>query len=139
MPREMSVFGSSPDVAVMWRMTRALLRDLDREVQARGARLIVLYVPAVFEVDERAWSLWRAGYRANETWKRDNVIEHLTRVCTRLQIALVDPREALGSAQVSGSPAYFRSDPHWTEVGNQVAAEAVAPSVRSAIAQIPLR
>jgi hypothetical protein len=135
MPREMSVFGPAPDVAVMWRMTRALLRDLDGEVRAHGAHLLVLYVPAVFEVDERAWLRWRQAYRADGSWSRDSVVDHLGKVCARLGITLVDARDALRAAQATGSPAYFSIDPHWTEVGNRIAAEAVAPAVRSVLTQ----
>jgi lysophospholipase L1-like esterase len=139
MPREMTVFGPGADVASMWHMTRAILRDLAGAAQAHGARLVILYVPAVFEVDDRAWQRWRTGYSVDRSWKRDSVFERLARVCASLKITLVDPRPALRQAQTSGAPAYYRSDQHWTEVGNRVGAEAVAPAVRSALACEPRR
>ena len=130
---ELTVFGVGERVPEMWRVTHALLRDLKRAVEADGARLIVLYVPAIFEVDAREWELTRERYRLGRRWDPEKVVDKLTAVCGELGIPLADPREALRRAGASGRSPYYRSDFHWNETGHRIGAEVVTPFVRAAL------
>ena len=112
----------------MWNRTAAILETLAREVAMDGGRLAVLYVPYRFEANDEAWDLTRRRFRADRTWDRDAVARRLAETCARLGIPLVDPRVALARAEREHPRgAYLPDDGHWNEVGNAVAAAALAP------------
>ena len=102
-PAELNPFGprNPAEVRRLWRVTAALLRELDRELQAQGARLVVFYVPARFEV------------------------------CGRLGLTLVDPRGAMRQAEQAGRRCYLPLDGHWTALGHELAAQALLEKVRA--------
>jgi hypothetical protein len=109
------------------------LRELKRAVEADGARLVVLYVPVIFEVDAREWELTRERYRLGRRWDPDKVIDKLSVICGELGIPLADPREALRRANASGHSPYYRSDFHWNDTGHHIGAEVVTPFVHTAL------
>ena len=130
---ELWVYGPGAEIPAMWTTTTALLRALRDDVASHGGRLIVLYVPVRFEVNESVWELTRARYKMGHHWKREKVFERLDAACTELGVPLVDPREPLRAADASSRPAYYTRDVHWTSVGNELAAVAVEPAVRQAL------
>jgi acetyltransferase AlgX (SGNH hydrolase-like protein) len=114
-----------------WRRTRALLRALDSAVSESGASLVVFYVPAGFELDERDWRRTRERWALDGPgWEADKVARRLRGLCGESGIAFVDPREALRRAQAAGERPYLRYDPHWTAAGQEVAARALVPYVQ---------
>ena len=129
MPRELWPFGPGhkDDVALLWRRERALLAALKDAVLSRDARLVLFYVPARFEVDDSAWDLTRERYAMGRRWwRRERVFEDLRETCRFLGLPLVDPREEMRAAELSGHPAYFVRDGHWTAEGHAVAARRIA-------------
>ena len=134
-PREYWVFGLDHrrEVADMWARTRLLLKALRDSVQADGARLVLLYVPIRFEVNEEAWELTRQRYRWGRRWDRARVFERLTAIARELAIPVVDPRDELRRAELGGWPTYYTRDVHWTRHGNAVAAHAAEREVRRAL------
>ena len=110
----------------MWARTTALLEALAREVEAAGARLRIVYVPARFEVNERAWRLTQQRYRLGPRWKPARVAERLHAECADRGLALLDLRDALRPQENSDQPAYLPRDGHWTESGHRAAARALA-------------
>ena len=131
-PGEMCVYGAGVEAQRMWGVTRAILAQLNEDVQRRHARLLVFYVPARFEVNDSVWQLTRERYGLDpdQGWNRQRVITMLSYVCHLLDIPLVDPRSALEEAERQGPPAYYTRDVHWTAVGNRVAAEVLGPEIR---------
>jgi hypothetical protein len=127
-PKELWPFGAvyRTETDEMWDRTTAILALLARDVRTAGARLFVFYVPARFEVDERAWSLTRKRYRLGPRWKPDRVAERLRAACGELALPLLDPRAELIAEERSGRRAYFPQDGHWTEAGHAAAAAVVA-------------
>jgi hypothetical protein len=117
----------------MWKATTALLGALRDEALAHRARLVVLYVPVRFEVNDSVWDLTRARYKMGHHWKREKVFDRLAAACTELGVPLVDPRQALRAAETSPHPAYYTRDVHWTDVGNELAAVTAEPAVREAL------
>jgi hypothetical protein len=106
----------------MWGVTRAILASLQKDVVAAGGRLLVFYVPARFEVNQRAWQLTRRRFGLGPRWKPERVAERLHATCGELGIPLLDPRAELSALEESGRSAYFPQDGHWTEAGHRAAA-----------------
>jgi hypothetical protein len=133
LPREYAPYGPGQhgEVGGMWRVTTALLRALRDETRAAGARLLVLYVPVRFEVNDAVWELTRQRYRLGRKWDPSAVFERLRATCQGLDIPLLDPRERLRAAETGGPPAYFVRDVHWTAAGNRIAAEVLAAALKS--------
>ena len=133
MPEELWPFGPGhkQEVALMWRRTRAVLAALKEAAGSRGARLAVFYVPARFEVDDRAWELTRERYgMGRRWWRRERVFEDLREACGALDLPLVDPRAEMRAAEAAGNATYFVRDGHWTTEGHAVAARAIAAALQ---------
>jgi len=122
-----------PQKKKMWRPTFALIEALANAVRAAGARLVVFYVPARFEVNDAAWELTLARWNMDAPgWRADRVFLVLQEGCGERGIELVDPRAALRLAEGSGQSAYFVADPHWSEAGHRIAAEVLMPVLTAA-------
>ena len=70
---ELRVYERRPvaDIEDAWAKTALILKTLDGEVRAHGASLLLVGIPARFEVDDRSWTLTQALYGIDErTWDR---------------------------------------------------------------------
>ena len=130
-PEEFHPFGRQRprEVRGHWERTEALLKRLSAEVSEGGARLMVFYVPARFEVDDAAWALTRQLYGFNAQWDRNRVADELGRIAGDLDLPFIDPRAAFRSFEVRGAPTYFPEDGHWTEAGNDVATAEILAAI----------
>lgn len=125
---DMAPFGpGGPRVNDMWRRTEAILAALKSAVEADGGRLVLLYVPDRFEVNEKAWALTRRQYRLGRKWDPDRLPARLAEVAARQGIEMIDPRAELREAEGSWSRAYLPQDGHWNETGNAVVARKALP------------
>jgi len=114
-----------------WRKPTALLAALAEAVRADGARFVVFYVPARFEIDDAAWALTREHYHLGRRWTPDGAISWLRETCRKLRIPLVDPRPAMRASHDAGRSPYYPIDGHWNEVGHAIAARQIADDLRS--------
>ena len=114
-----------------WRKPAAILAALQAAVEGKGARLLVLYVPVRFELDDSVWDETRERHGLGERWTRDGAIDWLRRACHALGIPLIDLRGALREQQAVGRGAYFPSDGHWNENGHDLAAREIARRLRT--------
>ncbi len=130
-PEEFHPFGRQRprEVRRHWQRIEALLRRLHAAVSKDGARLMLFYVPARFEVDDAAWSLTRQVYGLNAQWDRNRVADELGRIAHDLDLPFVDPRAAFRSSEGRAAPTYFPEDGHWTESGNEVAAKEILAAI----------
>lgn len=122
---ELEVYSRTPsrEVQDAWEQTVNILRALRDLVEARGGRLLVVYVPSKMEVSDRDWSLTRARYRVDDTtWDRGRVARRLTEVGRASGFAVLDPTEALRRQDRAGYPPYHAGGGHWNAVGHAVAA-----------------
>jgi hypothetical protein len=125
-PAEMRVYESSPpdEVQQAWLFTRHLLRLLDREAAARGARLLVAYVPSKMEVSDRDWALTgeRYGWPEGE-WDRRRLARLLGETGREMGFPVLDLTDPLRRVEKGwrGGP-YHAQGGHWNALGHGVAA-----------------
>jgi len=110
----------------LWNVPAALLEALRDTVRGHGARLLVFYVPAAFEIDVLGWEHLQRLHDLGRRWTRDGVIERLRGVTRELGVELVDPRSAMRNERAA---LYVPGDGHWNERGNRVAAQQIAERV----------
>jgi hypothetical protein len=81
-----------------------------RPGRALAEEYVVLFdVPARFEVEDEAWRALLERYRMGRQCRSSKkAFERRQTVCDRLGAPLVDPRPALGPADLSGRPPYSR-------------------------------
>jgi hypothetical protein len=116
-----------------WVLTAHILEALAREVEKRGGRFAVVYVPSAMEVNNRAWELTRIHYGLDEVeWNRGAVIARLESVGRNKGFPVLDLTPALRERERHlWSPTYFTQDQHWNARGHHTAAMAVAEFLRS--------
>jgi hypothetical protein len=119
--------GRFPTVERGWEATERILAALAREVGRRDSRLVVVYVPSRFEVNDAAWDLTLLAYQMKPSeWSRDRVLERLQGILARAGIPLLDLRPALRREDrgILGGP-YYAKDGHWNARGHRTAAHEV--------------
>jgi lysophospholipase L1-like esterase len=140
-----------------WALTREAYRQMDREVRAAGARLVVMFIPFKAQV---YLPLLQASLppaelaRALEVVLRqperpldlgamlDNrlAMNGLMRdFCAQEGIEFLDLTEVLQVRVAAGHNVYFPDDSHWNAAGHEVASEALAVRLRSRAAATPVR
>lgn len=118
--------GRIPEIEDAWESTANVLAGLAGAVEARGARLLVAYVPSRLEVSERAWRLSRfRNGMDEENWDRSLVRLRLRTVTSRLRIPFLDLTDALRDGEGLLGGAYFVYDVHWSPLGHALAAREV--------------
>ena len=131
--------GRNPDdVAAAWRLTRALVSELDRRARMNGGRLVLLLMPSVeeasFSPDSTTDGLGDEGrferaHALAEAFVRESGIPY------------VDLYPALRQSTRSGAQPYFQRDMHWNARGHAVVAAAIRSWLagRCADFDVPLR
>jgi lysophospholipase L1-like esterase len=123
---------ADPQIEMGWRVFEMILRRLGRDVADRGGRLLVAYVPSVFEVVDRAWDFMRIGRGMKEgAWDRGLTLRRLTEITTRSGVPLLDLTPGLRRAQKwPRTSPYYNQDPHWNALGHLTAATSVEAFLR---------
>ena len=118
-----------PEWQEAWRITRALLRRLRRDVERDGSRFGVVVISGAAEVSERqlARRLYFARQgRARDRFDMDKSYRMITRFLRREHIPFVPLLEAFRAhLRDTGVDGYFQWDPHWTVVGHTLAADVI--------------
>jgi len=115
------------DVEGAWAKTAAILADLQRQAESRGARLLAVHVPSRLEIDDRTWRLSRRLYGWDEAgWDRGRVAQRLQEIGAEVGMPVLDLTGPLRRANDGGGERpYFTYDGHWTALGHRVAAQEV--------------
>jgi len=110
-----------------WALTRSLLQQVRREVNGRGASLVVVVIPSPEAIDrnysEKLGRLPRkASDLANVHEREAVVVNFLRRDGFKFLRLLPSFREAFQHTQ---QPLYFHRDRHWNAAGHWIAADAI--------------
>ncbi len=115
-----------------WAVVGGVLRALRDDCERRGAHVLVVYVPARFEIDDSVWDLQRIAYTLDERgYDRRVVARRLSKAADEAQVELLDLTEPLSRAEGFWTPTYYRLDGHWNERGHRVAAFEIERVVRA--------
>lgn len=128
-PAELAPFLPSGDEPA-WVLFAALLDVLRRDVERDGATLVVVDVPARFELSARAFEPVALRHGLPPGSRFDAVAARLIALCRARGLTLVDPTSALAASGAAGSPAYFHRDGHWNEEGHRIVAGLLAEAIR---------
>ncbi len=118
-----------------WQTTGRILARLASEVEAVGARLVVLTVPAYRQVDEqqREQTLRSVSEPAALCLEQGVAEARLAGLLGDLGIPLIDLLPTFrADAQRDGAKLYRASDRHWNAAGHALAARTVFASLRDA-------
>ncbi|RIK92982.1 MAG: hypothetical protein DCC71_24275 [Proteobacteria bacterium] len=150
-PKHMMRLDWDPDAfraAPEWTTNEAVLREIAALARERGVRLVVAYAPVkphvvlplvrerVSAEALRGFAAFRSGGRPlpepaafrDRLYARLDVQEHALRDwCAEQGVAFASLTAPLRDAMARGVPVFFTYDPHWTEEGHAVVAEALAP------------
>jgi len=105
-PRELCAYGPSPEAETAWGLASARLAEWRQQIEKSGARVVVLYVPARFENDEKAWQDTLDRYRMSPRfWSRTKPLDRLRPLLAELRIPLVDPTPELRASRADSDDA----------------------------------
>jgi len=139
-PNEWGVWLKSPGprVEAGWTITKALLRALRREVEASGARLVVVHAPGREVIHPAFWAEAHRKFRIDTAaYEPGREEEVLRAICHEVELECFFLREPIQRAMSasgvdSGQPLYWTRDSHWNARGNRIAGESVAEYLRKA-------
>jgi hypothetical protein len=108
-----------------------IIAEANRLLAARGARLIVAFVPTAFHVLHTRCEF--PPESLVRTWSVNDMSDRLAKALQPADppIGFLDLTPALVQAFAKGSVPYYRDDEHWSEAGHRVAAEAIDAYLRS--------
>lgn len=119
-----------PEVAEGWRVTRALLLELRREVAARGSKLAVVVHSPPWAHDDGRWNFMTMRHPvAQKTWDRKKPNRLVDAFLTDQHIPFLDLYDTF-DARKNAEQLFYKFDPHWTPAGHRLAADAVAAFLR---------
>ncbi len=105
------------------------LGQLARNVDASGGRLVVLYAPAQFEVDEADWDALLQRYvMSRRLFNPTRLVRKLERVTEELELPLVNPLLALRK-EPGAKSRYDAATGLWNERGNATVGGVLADAV----------
>ena len=116
----------TPELTREWTITQALLRRMKHEIEQRGARFVVFYVPTRIELSPEEWS----SARLPPDYDPGTVARKLALICATEDIPYIDPSDRFREAQ-KRTPLYLRRDPHWNAAGHHLAAKILAEYIQS--------
>lgn len=134
-PDELRVYktrGRLAEVEAAWRRADSILDSLARTIRERGAKPVMVYIPARFEVSPRAMELTLLRYGLDATaWDESRVRTRLGGIAASMGFAFLDLTPALhASISLTRGEPYFPLDGHLNRLGHDTAAQALLPFVR---------
>lgn len=114
-----------PEVEAMWNATWSQLQEVAATVNNDIAPVVVIVIPDRLQVHDAAWLDVKAHERRGVIYRRDAPNRRIAEFCERLKLPVVDLLPVMADATKRGA-LYFTIDGHWTPLGNEVAASAVA-------------
>ena len=123
-----------PEYLQSWDVTRRILARLNHEVSIAGARLLVMSVPAINEVDEDVMETIErnAPQPGRLCLEQASAHRRLGELLAELDIDYLDLLPAFRKARrQTGVELFRRSDQHWNPQGHALAARELAEALEN--------
>ena len=110
-----------------WNLTGRLLQTFKKRVEASGARLTVVYVPSIVQVEEANWQAKRDlhGLVGDFDLRKPN--KRLASFAERYDLHLIDLLDVF-QRRAKAETLYLR-DSHWNAAGHRLAAETLCANL----------
>lgn len=116
--------GEGPGGDRHWRLTAEILRAFRESVSRAGAELILVYVPAIVQIEDENWRMKRDLFGLIGEFDLDKPNRRLAAEAARHGIPLLDL--APGFRKHAGHRRLYYEESHWTPEGHALAARLVA-------------
>ena len=115
----------TPEMEKGWTALESALGELNQEVQASGATLALVCIPAAVQVDSTYWWLKNLGVRLDDRVLRNTVFQNrLATFAQREKIPMLDLLPVMRAHP--DHRLYYEQDGHWNAAGHYIAAGAIA-------------
>ena len=112
-----------------WRTTGRLLLEFDNLVRRANAKLLLVYVPAIVQIEREDWQAKVALYgMLEEEYALDKPNRRLAAAAAEHGIPFLDLSPAFLAAAVTET--LFHRDSHWNAAGHALAADTIAEFLR---------
>ena len=120
-----------PDVAYAWRVTEALLVTLRNEVEASGAKFVLVTVPYSPQYDDGAWAWFKrtAGKLSTDTFDRNHPEERFAAITQRHGFRWIPLLPGFREERKHRELNFGHG--HWNEAGNHLAATIVLKQLKA--------
>jgi lysophospholipase L1-like esterase len=124
-----------PRYDTAWKVMIADLRQIDVVAGRAGARTVIMFIPAAYQVTRATWRfLEKYGIRSDERTLTDTAFaDRLKEFGAGAGIPVVDLLPTLRSR--ANQRLYFVRDGHWTPEGHALAAASLAGALRAVLSQ----
>jgi len=105
-----------------WEKVGEVLKALKKDVEARGSRLALVYVPGKMEIQPASWRATLKLYRLSEgAWDLNKVRNKLKGLGESIGAPVIDLGPSLQAAESALRSTHFLFDVHWNARGHDVA------------------
>ncbi|MDA0337692.1 MAG: SGNH/GDSL hydrolase family protein [bacterium] len=111
----------------VWSLTELLLVEFARTCERAGAAFVLVYAPAIVQIEEHDWRTKRDLHNLTGDYDMQYPNRQIREIAARHGIALVDLTPSFAAA-AREQTLYFR-DSHWNEAGHHLAASTVATAL----------
>ena len=108
----------------MWELTGKLLEAFHAKVQGAGARMLLVYVPAIVQVEENNWRSKSDLLGLTGEFDLQKPNREIARLAAAYGIPLLDLYEGFKNLSKTGEPYYYRES-HWNPHGHALAASLI--------------
>jgi len=116
----------------VWNLTGRILAEFDSRVRREGSQMLLVYCPAIVQVQAEDWRTKRELYGLAGDYDLTKPNRMLAAIADQHDILYLDLRAAFAERPDSGR-LYYR-DSHWTPDGHEVAAAAIASYLEPGVA-----
>lgn len=129
---------ADPDLEAAWDLTRALIRQLRREVEADGRRFALVALTASWQVHPEHLARFQADYPAisQHEWDWEKPNRRLREFAAAEGIACLDLLPAFQARAAQGGPELHFCGGHWTPAGHALASEEIAGFLGAEFAEV---
>lgn len=115
----------SPVIKQGWELTEALLTEIKRRVEARGARFVLAVFPTRYQVDRELWlrHARKVGLDPSR-YDLDYPSRRLRQWALRQDVLMVDLLQPFRDRNLDNT-FYFSLDAHWNRHGHELAASVI--------------